>query len=50
MKAVLPALISSQQTAYVKNSFIGESDTLISGIIEISDSLNIEAFLVTIYI
>ena len=41
-KAVLPTLIFSQQTAYVKNRFIGESAGLISHITEISDWLDIE--------
>ena len=43
-------LTSSQQTAYVKNKFIGESGRLISDIIEISGSFNITGFLVTMYI
>ena len=49
LKAVkkLPRLISSQQTAYVKNRLIGESDRSISDIFEISERLNIERFLVT---
>ena len=47
IKAVLPMLISSQQTAYVKNRFIRGSGRLISAIIEISDWLNIERVLVT---
>ena len=46
LKTVLPTLISSQQTAYVKNRFIGESGRLISDIIEISGWLNITDFLV----
>ena len=33
--------------AYVENRFIGESGRLITDIIEITDSLNKEAFLVT---
>ena len=37
LKTVLPVFISSQQTAYVKNRFIGEYGRLISVIIEISD-------------
>ena len=45
LKAVLPTLISSQQTAYVKNRFIGETGRLISDIIEISDWLNVEGFI-----
>ena len=40
-------LISSQQTAYVENRFIGESGRLISDKNEISDLLNVEQFLVT---
>ena len=36
LKKVLPDLISSQQTAYVKNIYIGESGRLISDIIEIA--------------
>ena len=43
----MPTLISSQQTAYVKNRFIGESGRLISDIIEISGWFNITGFLVT---
>ena len=35
LKQVLPNLISSQQTAYVKNRLISERGKLISGIIEI---------------
>ena len=47
LKTALPTLISSQQTAYVKNRFIGESGRLISDIIEISGWFNITGFLVT---
>ena len=47
LKKVLPNLISPQQTAYVENRFIGESGRLIAGIIEITDILNKEGFLVT---
>ena len=43
----MPTLICLQQTAYVKNRFIGKSVGLISDITEICDSLNIEGFLVT---
>ena len=44
LKEVLPDLISSQQTAYVKNRHIGESGRLISDIIEITKIRNIEIF------
>ena len=49
-KKVLPNLISPQQTTYVENRFIGESGRLIADIIEITDVLNKEGFLVTMYI
>ena len=45
-KKVLPNLISPQQMAHVENRFIGESSRLIAGIIEITDILNKEGFLV----
>ena len=47
LKEVLPDLISSQQTAYVKNRHIGESGRLIYDIIEITEIRNIEGFVVT---
>ena len=42
LKEVLPCLISAQQTAYVQNRNIGESGKLISDIIEIASTLQIE--------
>ena len=47
LKEVLPDLISSQQTAYVKNRHIGESGRLMSDIIEITKIRKIGGFLVT---
>ena len=47
LKTVLPTLVSSQQTTYVKNRLIGESGRLISDIIKISGWFNITGFLVT---
>ena len=47
IKNVLPFLISSNQTAYVRNRFISESERVISDILEISKSLALESFLVT---
>ena len=44
LKEVLPDLISSQQTAYVKNRHIGESGRLISDITEITEIRNAESF------
>ena len=48
MKEVLPKLVNSDQTAYVANRFIGESARLISDILEITQQLEIEGYLVTI--
>ena len=48
MKNVLPNLIKSDQTAYVANRFIGESARPISDILEITQTLNINGFLVTV--
>ena len=45
---VLPFLISSNQRAYVKNRFISESGRVISDILEISNSLALEGFLVAV--
>ena len=47
LKTVLPTLISSPQTADLKNRFIRESGRLISDVIEISSCFNITAFLVS---
>ena len=44
----LPKLISFQQTAYVKNRFIGEWGRLISDILEMSESLNLKGYIVTV--
>ena len=48
IKNVLPFLISSNQTAYVKNRFIRESGRVISDILEIANTLVLEGFLITI--
>ena len=48
LKNVLTSLISPNQTAYVKNRFISESGRLISDILDVSENLNIDGFLVTI--
>ena len=39
LKQTLPKLISFQQTAYVKNTFLGEERRLTSDILEMSESL-----------
>ena len=48
LKKVFPNLISPQQTAYAEHRFIGESGTFMADIIEITDILNNEGYLVTI--
>ena len=48
LKETLPKLISFQQTAYVKNRFIGEEGRLISDILEMSESLNLKGYFVTV--
>ena len=47
LKNVIPSLISFEQTAYVQNRTISEGGRLISDIIEITDILEIDGFLVT---
>ena len=47
LKLVLPFLINHDQTAYVADRFLGESVRLISDVLEITKSLNIEGFLLT---
>ena len=48
IKGVLTYLISSNQTAYVKNKFIRESERVMSDILEIAKIFALEGFLVTI--
>ena len=48
IKNVLPFLISSNQTAFVRNRFISESERVISDILEISNLLALKVFLVTV--
>ena len=48
IKNTLLFLISSIQTAYVKNRFISKSGRVISDILEISNTLALERFLVTV--
>ena len=47
LKSALPELISSNETAYVKNRCISESGRLISDVIEMCDILDISGYLVT---
>ena len=50
LKSVLPSLITSQQIDYVQNRYIGEARGLISDILDISDKLSIDGYLVTVNI
>jgi len=45
---VLPSIISSDQTAYVKGRYIGESIRLISDILDICNKLNIPGYMLTV--
>ena len=47
IKHVLPELISSNQTAYIKSRCISESGRLISGVVEMYDILDIPGYLLT---
>ena len=48
LKSALPSLITSQQTLYVQNRYNGEAGRLISDILDISDKLNIDGYLLTV--
>ena len=48
LKSVLPSLIISQQTVYVQNRYIGEAGRLISDILDISDKLSVDGYLITV--
>ena len=50
LKAALPSLITLQKTAYVQNRYIeeGEAERLISDILDISDKLSVDGYLVTV--
>ena len=48
LKETLSKLISFQQTAFVKNRFIGEGGRFISDTLEMSKSLNLKSYIVTV--
>jgi hypothetical protein len=48
LKAVLNKIITLEQTAYVKDRFIGEGTRLLADILELTDDLKIRALLLTI--
>ena len=47
LSPVLPTIISCDQTAYVKGRFIGESARLISDILEVTDTEQLEGYMLT---
>ena len=48
MKDVLPKIIKCDQTAYIANRFLGESVRLISDILDVSKTLNIDGYIMTV--
>ena len=48
LKSVIPSIVNENQVAYVNNRFISESGRLISDILEITNSLDIEGMLMTV--
>ena len=48
LREVLASLISPDQTAYIKERFLGESVRLISDIFETTKTFNIEGYILTI--
>ena len=48
MKNLLPNLISTNQNGYVTNIFISEGSRLIPDILEMTDILNMEGYLLTV--
>ena len=48
LREVLASLISPDQTAYIKDRFLGESVRLISDIFETTKTLKIEGYILTI--
>ena len=47
LKTVLPSIISSEQTAYIKKQYIGENGRLIFDILSVTNNLKIKLYLVT---
>ena len=50
LKNVISTIVNENQVAYVNNRFISESGRLISDVLEIANSLDIEGLLMTVHI
>ena len=50
LKSVISTIVNDNQVPYVNNSFISESGRLISDVLEITNSLDIEGLLMTAHI
>ena len=48
LKGVISTIANENQVAYVNNRFISESGKLISDVLEITNSLDIEGLLITV--
>ena len=48
LKSVISSIVNENQVAYVNNRFISESGRLISDVLEITNSLDIEGLLMTV--
>ena len=48
LKETMPKIISFQQTAYMKNRFIGEGGRLISDVLEMSENLNLKGYIIVV--
>ena len=48
LKSVISSIVNENQVAYVNNRFISESGRLISDVLEITNSLDIEGILMTV--
>ena len=48
LKSVISTIVNENQAAYVNNRFLSESSTLISDVLEITNSFDIEGLLMTV--
>ena len=48
LKSVISSIVNENQVAYVNNRFISESGRLISDVLEITNSLDVEGLLMTV--